>query len=313
LAAGQSDWYLLTLTQVGQLSLSVGSPGGNVLPTRLTLATPEELNDLFTQPVAMLGYPGCDQQAWPAAGETPQASFRGGIVNRLASLKACGNRNSREPQLVQHSISSWFGSSGAPVFLPNGHVVAINAGARVMQHDGVTAEQPYGIRADCLWELIAYHHLADQLLIPVSEASLNLDRYGQVDDYEMRCHTAMALVNECDRSMLNGDFSLAKEKCDQALSLVRDTDATAWASKSLELAPMSRKARIRQELAAYSSAASGLPWTSCMPPQTFGPEGGSGLTVGTIGSRKWSSADSTPRLVSDPRRPLFGGVLNDHN
>jgi len=193
---------------------------GPELPFEFTLATPEDLNELFAQHVAMLGYPASDRQPWLAAGENPQASFREGTVNQLTSLKACGSRDSREPQLVQHSISSWFGASGAPIFLANGHVVAINAGVTTVRQGGLTRELPLGVRIDCLWELIAYYNLANQLPIPVSEASLHLDRYRQVDDYEMRCHTAMALVNQCDRLMLMGDFQLALEKCNQALSLV---------------------------------------------------------------------------------------------
>ncbi len=192
---------------------------GPELPAEFTLATPEELHELFAQPVAMLGNPACDQP-WLAAGETPQVSFRGGIVNQLTSLKACGSRDSQEPQLVQHSISSWFGDSGAPIFLPNGHVVAIHTAVATACQDGLTRELPFGVRIDCLWELLAHYNLTDKLPIPVSEASLNLDRYRQVDDYEMRCHTAMALVNQCDHLMLMGDFQLAQEKCNQALLLV---------------------------------------------------------------------------------------------
>ena len=193
---------------------------GPELPAEFTFATPKELNELFAQPVAMLGYPASDRQPWPAVGETPQASIREGIVNQLVPLKAFGSRASREPQLVQHSISSWFGASGAPIFLPNGHVVAINTAIATAHQNGLTREVPLGIRIDCLWELLAYYNLNDKLPIPLSEASLKLDRYREVDHYEMCCHTAMALVNQCDRLMLMGDFQLALEKCNQALSLV---------------------------------------------------------------------------------------------
>ena len=190
---------------------------GPELPGEFTLATPEELNELFARPVAMLGYPASDRQAWPAAGENPQASFREGIVNGLTSLKACGSHDSREPQLVQHGISSWFGASGAPIFLPNGHVVAIHTGIGMTRREGLTRELPLGIRIDCLWELMAYYNLTDKLPIPVSEASLNLARYRQVDDYETRCHTAMALVDQCDRLMLMGDFHAGRGKMQSSL------------------------------------------------------------------------------------------------
>jgi tetratricopeptide (TPR) repeat protein len=192
---------------------------GPELPAELVLATPDELNDLFAQPVAMLGFPASDQQHWPATGEKLQASFRDGIINSLASLRPCGSRESREPQIVQHSIFTWFGASGAPIFLSNGHVAAINTGVTVQHREGLTREQAFGIRADCVWELIAYYHLAPRLLGPVSEAGLNLARFRNVDPYETNCHTAMALIAQCDRLMLKGDFLLAIEKCNQALLL----------------------------------------------------------------------------------------------
>jgi tetratricopeptide (TPR) repeat protein len=192
---------------------------GPELPAELSFATPEELNDLFAQSVAMLGFPGCDQQNWPAAGEKPQASFRDGAVNRLGPLKESGNRDSRELQAVQYSIAAWFGASGAPVFLPNGHVVAINAWGRETHYGPHTTDLVFGIRVDCLWELLAYHNLTDQVPIPASEANVNLARFREVDPYEASCHAAMALVGQCDRMMLRGDFQLACENCNQALLL----------------------------------------------------------------------------------------------
>ncbi len=193
---------------------------GPELPAELTFATPEELNELFAQPVAMLGFPSCDQQSrWPAAGEKSQASFREGTVNRLNPLNGTSNRDSRELKAVQYSIGSWFGASGSPVFLPNGHVVAINEGLRVERHGPHVTELASGIRVDCLWELLAYHNLTDQVPIPVSTASLNLARYREVDPSETRCHLAMELVDRCDRLMLMSDFQLAQENCNQALLL----------------------------------------------------------------------------------------------
>ena len=190
---------------------------GADLPPELTLASREELNELIAQPVATLGFPGCDQRTWPAAGEKPQASFREGTVNRLNPLKETDNRDSRDPRMVEHSIFSWFGASGAPIFLPNGHVVAIHFGRN--PDLGLSQDLAFGIRADCLWELLAYHNLTSQVSIPVDPASIGLARYREPDLYETNCHTAMSLVAQCDRMMLKGEFMAARENCNQALLL----------------------------------------------------------------------------------------------
>ena len=190
---------------------------GPELPAEFPLASPSELEALVAQPVALLGFPGSDTTRWPESTETPQASFREGTVTRLTTLLRSNNRGCK--QHVQHSITAWFGSSGSPVFLPNGHVVAIDATVRTVHQNDRTAEMNFGVRIDCLWELLAYNRLTDQVALPAGIGRIDLDCYQQTDPEDINAHSAIALVSACDRLMLDGDFSLAREHCDQAILL----------------------------------------------------------------------------------------------
>ena len=90
--------------------------------------------------------------------------------------------------------------------------------------------------------------------------------------------------------------------------LGNDTEATAWASRTLDLAPNSRKARIRLELAGYGRAVRGHTWTEGYwpdPPQTFGSAEGF-ASWGVIPASSQSS-------IPDSRRPLSAINLSDEN
>jgi tetratricopeptide (TPR) repeat protein len=192
---------------------------GPELPAEFPMATPSELNDLIAQPVAMLGFPCCDTTRWPEAAEKPQASFREGAVTRVAPLRGSDNRECRQQQHVQHSISSWFGASGSPIFVPSGHVVAIDTEGGQFRRSDRTTDVAFGVRIDCLWELLAYHNLTDQVALPAGIGDVNLVCYQQIDPQDAKSHSAMALVNTCNRLMLRGDFGLAYEHCNQAILL----------------------------------------------------------------------------------------------
>ncbi len=204
---------------------------GPELPAEFPMATPSELNELVAQPVALLGFPGCDTTRWPEAAENPQASFRDGVVIRLAPLRGSDNRKGKERQHVQHSISSWFGSSGSPIFLPNGHLVAIDTEAGQLRHNDRTTDVAFGIRIDCLWELLAYHNLTNLVALPAGIGSIDLACYQQTDPQDAKSHSAIALVSACNRLMLRGDFDLALENCNQAV-LLAPTYAKAFLVRS---------------------------------------------------------------------------------
>jgi tetratricopeptide (TPR) repeat protein len=193
---------------------------GLELPAELALATPGELNDLFAQRVGAIGYPKYDNARWPLAGDIPQPTFRSGFVNRLLSFSGDENCPSNERQMVQHDMGTWFGSSGSPIFLSNGHVVAIDTYlAVVASKNNATTNLDFGVRVDCLWELLFYHHLADQVTFAADRTSLSMRRYETPDPKETDLHSAIQLVHRCDRLLLDGQYVLAAEYCNQAIQL----------------------------------------------------------------------------------------------
>lgn len=192
---------------------------GPELTAEFSLATPQELDNLFAQPVSVLGFPGYDNRQWPATGERPQATYRNGVVNRLSSFSGDVNGASKELQLVQHSMDTWFGFSGSPIFLPNGHVIAIDAQVRPTSKNGLTTKQDFGVRVDCLWELLVHHQLAEQMGLSIDRAALNLRRYEEPNVKEDDLRTAIRLVHECNRLMLDSRYELATEYCNHAIRL----------------------------------------------------------------------------------------------
>ena len=155
--------------------------GSEELPPALPLATPGELESLFAQPVGMLGFPGHDTLGWPGLGEEPQATYRQGVIARATDFENDANADTADLQFLQHTMANWYGFSGSPIFLTNGHVAAINNSARTAEEGGLATTLAFGIRIDCLWELVAHHGLQDKLSLPVPVAELRLARFEGED------------------------------------------------------------------------------------------------------------------------------------
>jgi hypothetical protein len=283
---------------------------GAELPAEFPLATPAELNDLLAQPVAMLGFPGCDTIRWPESTERLQASFREGTITRLAPLYGSDHRECKKPQHVQHDISSWFGSSGSPIFLSNGHVVAIDAARKKFHENDCSTEVAFGIRIDCLWELLAYHNLTDRVALPLDSRSIEPPCYQETDAQDAQSHSAMALVNACDRLMLSGDFGMAWENCNQAL-LLAPTYATAFRVRSnvvreyVAVAQLSSDAKLQhlrkalEDIERYRKAAPQDPWGVLDYLWT-------GISVDSVAK----GSPSDPQVVSLVTKLIDSGVLD---
>ena len=192
---------------------------GADLPDELTMATPAEVADMFAQPVAMLGFPGHDTSHWPGLGEKAAATLREGVVCRLSDFHGNAGVAPGELQYVQHSMANWFGFSGSPIFLPNGHVVALNNSAKTIKQGDFQTQLAYGIRVDCLWELLAWHGLDSEVPLPIDKSQLLLDRYRRPDESDAKFRQAKQLV--ADAGMLTDElkFAEAGEKCNQAIEL----------------------------------------------------------------------------------------------
>ncbi len=188
---------------------------GAALPMEFEMATADELNNLFAETVGMLGYPSHDTN-WPSVGERPAGTFRDGVISRVSNFFNRGDAPQEELQQLQHSMMSYGGFSGSPIFLPNGHVVALhNAGAEI----DTGARIQFGVRIDCLWELLAYHKLDSLIPIGTERENLLLERYIKSSPEEENFRKAVALEVEAKRLIANRKFDEAVEKCEEAIKL----------------------------------------------------------------------------------------------
>jgi tetratricopeptide (TPR) repeat protein len=193
--------------------------GKEKLPPALPLATPKELESLFAQPVGMLGFPGHDTGAWPGIGEEPQATYRAGVIARATDFDNDANAKTADLQFLQHTMANWFGFSGSPIFLTNGHVAAINNSARKAEKSGLTTTLAFGIRIDSLWELVGYHHLEDKLPLPVPVADLRLARFKDEDPGLKKYNRVWDRVNKVDLLMRQRKWVEAEKLLDEAFKI----------------------------------------------------------------------------------------------
>ena len=157
---------------------------GPELPAEVTFATGRELDCAF-QSVAMMGYPGYntgnsyDHFEWPKTdgGEKASATYRFGVIDRLTDFHNRATASLADMQFLHHSLESWHGFSGSPIFLPDGHVVGLNNSGDMSSEGGRAVPLSYGVRIDCLWELLIYHHLDGLVKIPVDKSTLLVDRH----------------------------------------------------------------------------------------------------------------------------------------
>jgi len=80
-------------------------------------------------------------------------------------------------------------------------------------------ELAYGVRVDCLWELLAYHHLDDQVAIGLDKSKLLLARYDQPDPALEKYNQAAQLVSQVDHLLLERKYAEAVEQCNAATKL----------------------------------------------------------------------------------------------
>jgi tetratricopeptide (TPR) repeat protein len=192
--------------------------GDDALPEALPLASPEEVEDLFAKTVGMLGFPGHDTVSWPGLGKKAQATYRQGVIARATDFFNDANADSRDRQHLQHTMQSWGGFSGSPIFLVNGRVAALhNAGATIQSNEGRAASLQFGVRIDCLWELLAHHKLTEQLAVPVPIDDLRLGRFDGEDPRLMELRKVKDLLAEADILRAEHKFAEAGELYNEAI------------------------------------------------------------------------------------------------
>jgi hypothetical protein len=188
---------------------------GPDLPDAVTLATWDEVSDLFGSDVGMLGFPGYNNKTWPGPGQNPAATVHYGTIDRVTDFNQNAGDDPRLLQFLQHTASSWPGFSGSPLYLANGHVVGLHNSAPQASARGITVGIPHGIRIDALWELLVYHKL--NVAIPVDKKEVLVERYFQADPTSEKYRKAVALVTELKKETFGS--SITKEKIDEAIAL----------------------------------------------------------------------------------------------
>ncbi len=193
---------------------------GDALPPALAMATPEELYDLSYESVAMLGFPGHDTKGWPEPGHVPGASFRVGHISRVSDFLNDVTLPAPFLQQLQHSMPSWGGFSGSPIFLTNGHVVGLhNAGATLSRGTRVESLQ-FGIRVDCLWELVKHAGLWDQVDVSAEPTSVDIDRFSLPDPAAPLISEVRRLLARARIDLNRHDERAAIEKCEAARKII---------------------------------------------------------------------------------------------
>lgn len=208
---------------------------GPALTAELTLATPEELDALYAQTVGMLGFPahsvgeldkatGRLKLAWPSLGEKPQATFHDGVISRLTDFRYKTNVPKEDLQFVQSTLANWWGFSGSPIYLSNGHVVAINNSLRFDEKYGVKTTICQAIRVDCVWELLVYRGLDKLVPVPSEKSRARAQRWKdeglEPTESEKQFRRAVQLVDEAANAVdFKQDFQAGIKKCTEALEL----------------------------------------------------------------------------------------------
>ncbi len=199
------------------------SEDGPDLPFEWQMATPDELQHLFARPVAILGFPGDDTPYFPDDGETAVATFHDGTISRLTDFQGSVNVPYEDRQWVQYTMSTFPGFSGSPVFLANGHVVAVHNSAPESKNPntGQVIAKPHGIRIDCLWELLVYHGLDRLVALPVDRSQVEdrVQRWLQPHPEDEAVERAYNLLLDAARLIyIDQDYQSGIDRATQALA-----------------------------------------------------------------------------------------------
>lgn len=195
--------------------------GGEDFPPELALARPDDLAHLLAKPIGMMGFPGHDT-SWPELGRKPEATFRQGVICRATDFANSIDVPPNELQFIQHSMATWPGFSGSPIFLPSGHVVAIHNSGRSLDQNGSRTSMAYGVRVDCLWEALKQHNLLDEVAIKVDPKSIDVVRFAQADPALEALNEVRRLISLARIDLMRKKPLAAAEKCTEVIEALPD-------------------------------------------------------------------------------------------
>jgi Trypsin-like peptidase domain len=203
---------------------------GVELPAACVLATEDELRDLSNRPFGMLGFPESDgddwhwpTKSWPVATHSlisdlgqPVSYTRERTEDRVQDQSAPETQR----RWVRSSESLGHGASGGPLFLPNGHVFAVNSGTSFESASNESRFYSEPIRIDAVREILAHHQLGDR--VAFDDARETKATGAAADDRLPQLRKAVALARRSDELLTRGQIREAGALCNEAILGVPD-------------------------------------------------------------------------------------------
>jgi len=226
-------------TRSPDLAILQLGPDGPDLEAEFTPVGTDELSALFAQPVAIMGYPGSDNDDLPKDGGTAAATFHAGVISRITDFQLGTGATPHDQLFIQYTMATWGGFSGSPIFLPDGRVAAVHNSSRPKE-DRVKEVRliAHGVRIDCVLEMLVHHGLEPLLSFSIDKGAPAVDRWVDPDP---RTEAARALLAKADGLMKEAvehwsksEYALAVGKCDEALKVVPTyAQAFSWRAAAL--------------------------------------------------------------------------------
>ncbi len=192
---------------------------GPELPVELSVAGLEELEKLEGQAAGLLGCPESMDDRPLTLGGTPGLRFAGSVIGKMNCFIGSEVNSEEQRQELAYDAERGPGLSGSPIFLQNGHIVGIHRGANLDTSEG--SYNKYGLRIDCLRELLVYHKLAIAINGLSIEPVIARSDWGP-DPRLAAYRVAVRLVRDADSLRKSGRYRDAQMKCEEAMRIAPD-------------------------------------------------------------------------------------------
>jgi hypothetical protein len=192
--------------------------GGPPLPRECMLANDDEMRRLDHGLVGHLGFPSKEDASWPTDSRNARAKLVTGVITCQVAYTDGNEDHSAGPgqrRWVRSTASLGRGASGGPLFLENGHVIALYFGASATA-DGIAFEE--FVRVDALRDILVFHRLGDHA---PAENGLRSAVGKKTSDQKLeKLRRAVKLVRSAEQLRAGGQYFEAGGCCNEAIKLV---------------------------------------------------------------------------------------------
>jgi tetratricopeptide (TPR) repeat protein len=200
--------------------------GGPDLPTECELAADDELKKIDRNPVAVLGIPLASNAPRLAEDHLYATVLSAGLITRLVAYGPWFSVDETIPsenrRWLRVSANVVQGISGGPVFLENGHVIAVAYCDFTLSPDLADVES---YRIDAVREMLAYHRLGGYRELASSQVVPPMNPNDEAHIIH-QIRKAVSLVRSAKALLKEGRYFEAGRRCNEAIRLVPEY---AWA------------------------------------------------------------------------------------